>query len=57
MELVNEKCSCCDERVLGIEFRLEDVVQQEDGRLILMFDEEELSDVYTDMTRALATKV
>ena len=55
MKLVNDKCSCCDERVLGIEFRTDDVQQTEDGTLILTFNKEEMSEIYTDMTRALAT--
>jgi hypothetical protein len=57
MQFVNEKCDCCDNRAIGIEFRIEDVQQSEDGTLLLTFSEDELNDIYTDMTRALAQKV
>jgi hypothetical protein len=54
MQFVNDKCDCCDNRAIGIEFRIEDVQQSEDGTLLLTFSEDELSDIYTDMTRVLA---
>ena len=57
MQFVNDKCDCCDKRAIGIEFRIEDVQQSEDGTLLLTFSEDELNDIYTDMTRALAQKV
>ena len=56
MEFINDKCDCCDERVLGITFRIEDVQQAEDGTLLLTFSEEDLDTVYTQMTRVLAKK-
>ena len=54
MKFINEKCDCCDERAIGIEFRIEDVQQAEDGTLILTFSEDELDDIYTSMTKTLA---
>jgi hypothetical protein len=54
MEFINDKCDCCDERVLGIEFRIEDVQQSDDGTLLLTFSEDELDDIYTSMTKTLA---
>ena len=56
MNFINEKCSCCDDRVLGIEFVSEDVQQTEDGTLLLTFSEDDLDSIYTQMTRALAKK-
>jgi hypothetical protein len=56
MQFINDKCDCCDDRVLAIEFRIDDVQQAEDGTLLLTFSEEELDTIYTDMTRALAKK-
>ena len=54
MKFINEKCDCCDERAIGIEFRIEDVQQAEDGTLLLMISEDELDDIYTSMTKTLA---
>ena len=54
MKFVNEKCDCCDERAIGIEFRIEDVQQSDDGTLLLTFSEDELDDIYTSMTKTLA---
>ena len=54
MEFINEQCGCCEDRVLGIAFSTEDVQQAEDGTLVLTFDEDQLSTIYTEMTRALA---
>jgi hypothetical protein len=54
MEFISDKCDCCDERVLGITFRIEDVQQSEDGTLLLTFSEDELDDIYTSMTKTLA---
>ena len=54
MKFINEKCDCCDERAIGIEFRIEDVQQAEDGTLLLMFSEDDLDDIYTSMTKTLA---
>ena len=56
MQFISDKCDCCDDRVLGIEFRIEDVQQAEDGTLLLTFSEEDLDDVYTSMTKALSSK-
>ena len=54
MEFISDKCDCCEDRVLGIAFSTEDVQQAEDGTLVLTFDEDQLSTIYTEMTRALA---
>ena len=54
MRFINDKCDCCDERAIGIEFRIEDVQQAEDGTLLLTFSEDELDDIYTSMTKTLA---
>ena len=56
MQFVSDKCDCCDERVLGIEFRIEDVQQAEDGTLLLTLSEDELDNIYTSMTKALSRK-
>jgi hypothetical protein len=56
MDFINDKCDCCDDRVLGITFRIEDVQQAEDGTLLLTFSEEDLDEVYTSMTKALSSK-
>ena len=56
MNFINDKCDCCDDRVLGITFRIEDVQQAEDGTLLLTFSEEDLDEVYTSMTKALSSK-
>ena len=55
MQFISDKCPCCDDRVLGIEFRIEDVQQAEDGTLILTFSEDDLDNIYTSMTKVLAT--
>ena len=56
MQFYNDKCTCCDDRSIGIEFRIDDVQQAEDGTLMLTFSEEELDTIYTAMTRALSSK-
>jgi hypothetical protein len=54
MQFVNQKCDCCDERAVGIEFSIEDLQQDEEGNLFLAFSEAELDTIYTAMTRTIA---